>query len=274
LKNISLEVFTQINKKENRMSESTQAGRLFKSAEETGDISPDSLNILLPVAPAVKVSSVDNPHSELIYIAIEPDDSFSIKGANNIQPVIEGHNMVLDALKGSAQKGSILIRTQYLNGFVLNDWAPLDQAKRMDEYNYDPNLGTPLYDNTVLLLANMIAEIQRVKDSGKVARSGTLIVSDAADMSSVRCTAEDVRLVVEDMLAQGMHIISFMGISDGETDFHKVAKSMGIPSEWILTTANDPKSIRRAFKTFSDAMKQASQNAGKFDEVQSKGYQP
>jgi len=36
------------------------------------------------------------------------------------------------------------------------------------------------------------------------------------------------------MLAQECHIVAGMGISDGETDFARVFREMGIPDQWIL----------------------------------------
>ena len=60
---------------------------------------------------------------------------------------------MLDALGGSKQRDDILVHTRYLNGFVLYPYTPVGQAVRMDRSNYDPNQGTPLYDQTVVPLA-------------------------------------------------------------------------------------------------------------------------
>jgi len=52
-----------------------------------------------------------------------------------------------------------------------------------------------------------------------------------------------------------------MGIADGVTDYKKVAKSMGIQEDKIMTPANTPKEIRAAFTLYSQTASQISQQA-------------
>jgi len=169
--------------------------------------------------------------------------------------------MVLDALSQSQQQDSILIHTRYLNGRVLFPYCSLNQAVRMSPQNYDPNLGTPLYDQAVVLLGTVLAKSQAFADNGVPVRSVTLIITDGADQQSSRSSARDVAAIVQDMLKTETHIIAGMGIDDGSTDFRQVFKEMGIRDEWILTPGNSETEIRQAFQVFSQSAVQVSQSA-------------
>lgn len=240
---------------------------LFQNAAEEGVLSPGSLQTLSGVALGQQIQaglgvSVDDVlASEVVLLTVMPDDSGSIRFSGNSQAVRDGHNLVLDALSASAQGAEILAHTRYLGGTVLFPYRPLEQAVRMDTKNYDPNKGTPLYDQSVVLLGSVIAKTQEFSDSGVVARSITLLITDGADEHSVRARAKDVRALVRDMLATETHIVAAMGIDNGSTDFREVFRSMGIEDRWILTPASDPSSIRDAFQVFSRSAIRASQAA-------------
>ncbi len=271
---------------------------LFQTAHEEGDISAASLNVLniadvgaaIQGALGVNVSVVQA--GETMLVTVVPDDSGSIRFVSgNAQAVREGHNGVIAALKGSKQTSNILAQCRYLNGTVLYPFVPLDQAVLMTAQNYNPNLGTPLYDQAVLVLGTVIAKCQEFIDNGQVPRSATLFVTDGKDEHSPvyaggkGTTPDQVRTLVTDLLRQERHIVAAMGISDGYTDFYQVfsgwnqkevlaakAKNelddmepkggMGIWPKWVLTPGNTPSEIRRAFQVFSQSAVRASQAAG------------
>jgi hypothetical protein len=131
----------------------------------------------------------------------------------------------------------------------------------MTSKNYDANQGTPLYDQSVVLLGSVVAKTQEFSENGVVARSVTLIITDGADQHSARAKAKDVAALVKDMARAEAHIVAAMGISDGTTDFHKVFREMGIEDRWILTPGNNPSEIRKAFQVFSQSAVRASQAA-------------
>jgi len=190
-----------------------------------------------------------------------PDDSQSIAGAGNTEAVRDGHNFVIDALGKSKQSGEVLAHTRYLNGDVLFPYTALAHAVKMTPANYDPRHGTPLFDQTVVLLGTVIAKAQQLAQAGIAVRTVTLIITDGGDYGSTRCKASDVAAIVKDMLAQENHIVAAMGINDGTTDFKKVFKSMGIPDRWILTPGNSGTEIRRAFQVFSQSAVRAAAGA-------------
>jgi hypothetical protein len=131
----------------------------------------------------------------------------------------------------------------------------------MTSKNYEASQGTPLYDQSVVLLGSVLAKAQEFTRNGVVARSVTLIITDGADLHSRRSSAKDVAALVGDMTRSEAHIIAAMGISDGTTDFRAVFREMGIEDRWILTPGNNPSEIRKAFQVFSQSAVRASQAA-------------
>ncbi|MDX2097554.1 MAG: hypothetical protein SFW36_07225 [Leptolyngbyaceae cyanobacterium bins.59] len=245
---------------------------LFQSAQDEGLLSMAALQALnvpdigAQIQAGLGIPVDDVLSSEVVLVTMMPDDSGSIRFSGNVQAVRGGHNSVLDALITSQQRDYILAHTRYLNGEVLFPYCPIAQAVRMTPQNYDPNEGTPLYDQTVVLLGTVLAKSQEFSDNGVPVRTVTLLITDGADAHSYRSTAQDVAAIVHDMLRSETHIIAGMGIDDGSTDFRQVFRSMGIRDEWILTPGNSDPEIRKAFQVFSQSAVQASQGAASFSQ--------
>ncbi len=262
------------------MSQQLNVNELFQSAHEDGLLSKQSLQTLTvkdvgaQIQAALGVAVDDVKSSEVVLVTQMPDDSGSIRFVQgNTQAVRDGHNLVLDSLGGSKQKDSILAHTRYLNGYILFPYRSLDEAVRMDTHNYDPNLGTPLYDQTVVLLGTVLAKTQEFAQNGVPVRTVTLIITDGHDEHSVHHTASTVAPIVRDMLMQEMHIVAAMGIDDGgRTDFRKVFQEMGIEDRWILIPGNSPSEIRKAFMVFSQSAVRASQGAASFSKTAMGGF--
>lgn len=260
------------------MSQTADISQLFKDAHDAGDLSQNSLdafNILDPGAQiqnALGVDVDDVTASDVVLVSMMTDDSASMTQGNNQQAAADGHNEVIDALNKSAQKDNLLVHSRLLNGAIISPFSALDQVGRLTPGgNYKCLHGTPLYDQTIALLATVLAKTQEFADNGVPARSVTLITTDGADLHSSAKPAA-VRSVVEDMLRTENHIIAFMGIDDGHTDFRQVARDMGIRDEWILTPANSAKDIREAFALFSQSAVRASQNAASFSKAAMGGF--
>jgi hypothetical protein len=143
----------------------------------------------------------------------------------------------------------------------------------MDSQNYDPDKGTPLYDQTVVLLATVLAKYQEFENNGVACRTVTLILTDGADMHSIKQSPATVKRLVDDLLLTESHIIAAMGIDDeGHTDFRQVFEEMGIRPEWILTPGNTPSEIRKAFQVFSQSAVRASQGGASFSQTSVGGF--
>lgn len=250
------------------MSNPQDIQKLFQNAHQGGRLSQaalqslDVLDLGVQIQAGLGVEVDDVMSSEVVLVTIMPDDSSSIQYAHNAQAVRGGHNAVLDALALCAQKEQILIHNRYLNGQVLYPYCFLKQAVRMTPQNYDPRLGTPLYDQCLVLLGTVLAKAEEFSDNGVPVRTITLLITDGADVGSQRATAADVRAVVQDMLRGENHVIAAMGIDDGgSTDFRRVFREMGIRDEWVLTPGQGEQEIRQAFQLFSQSAIQVSQSA-------------
>ncbi len=262
------------------MSQSTANPKdLFAQAAADGILSPAASQVITVanagtrIKAALGISVDDVKASEVLLVTIMVDDSGSIRmAAGNTEAVREGHNGVLDALGASKQTDSILVCTRLLNGEVICPYAPLSSAVRLDTHNYNPDKGTPLYDETVVLLGTVLAKAQEFVNNGVTVRTATLNITDGSDQHSRKHEAADVAKIVADMLREETHIIAGMGIDDGYTDFRSIFSQMGIRDEWILTPKKTPSEIRKAFAVFSQSAVRASQSAAQFSTVSVGGF--
>jgi hypothetical protein len=252
--------------------------QLFQAAEDEGSLSPAARAALaVPdlgarIQEGLGVTVDDVQASEVVLVTIMPDDSGSIRFSGNAHVVRDGHNLVIDALSASKQRDAILAHNRYLNGQVLYPYCAISQAVKMTEHNYDPDKGTPLFDQTVVLLGTVIAKTQEFSNAGVPARTVTLIITDGADEHSTRAKAKDVKAIVRDMIASENHIVAGMGIDNGSTNFRDVFRSMGIEERWILTPGNDAGEIRKAFLVFSQSAVKASQGGAAFSRAAAGGF--
>jgi len=252
--------------------------KLFDGAKADGELSDAAMAALsIPdlgaqIQAGLGVLPDDVAASEVLLVTMMPDDSGSIRFGGNAQSLREGHNLVLDALGASKSKEGVLVHTRYLNGKVLYPYCGLDGAVRMDSKNFDPNLGTPLYDQAVVLLGTVLAKSRQFAEAGVPARTVTLLLSDGADEGSVQSTAKDVAALVKDMMRAERHIVAALGVDDGGTDFRKVFREMGIEDKWILTPGAGASEIRRAFAVFSQSAVRAGSGAGSFSAASVGGF--
>jgi hypothetical protein len=252
---------------------------LLTTAQNDGILSPQTTSMVNivdigeQIQAGLGVDVNDVTASEVCLVSMMPDDSGSIRFvAGNTEAVRAGHNLVLEALGKSKQKDGILAHCRYLNGDVLYPFGSLDKAIKMDTSNYDPNLGTPLYDQTVVLLTTVLAKALSFEENGVPCRTVTLIITDGHDQGSRHQSAASVRALVRDMLRAENHIIAGMGIDDGSTDFRKVFKDMGLEDQWILTPGNSPSELRKAFNMFSQSAVRASQGGASFSQAAAGGF--
>jgi hypothetical protein len=251
------------------MSVNVSVEDLFQTAYDEGDLSASSLQALTlnadigaQIQAGLGIAPDDVPSSEVVLVTMMPDDSGSIRFAGNAEVVRSGHNLVIESLLASKQKDDVLVHTRYLNGLVLYPYTRLEDAVRMTGQNYDPDQGTPLYDQTVVLLGTVLAKAREFEAAGVPARTITLLITDGADCHSALQTPAAVKAIVSDLLRMETHIVAAMGINDGSTDFRRVFRQMGVPDQWILVPGNTQSEIRKAFRAFSQSAVRVSQTAG------------
>lgn len=249
------------------MSNSVNVNELLQGAVNDGMLSGSSHRTLTMVDlgqqinAALGVSVDDHEATESILVAMEIDDSGSIRMSGNTDAIRQGCNEVVESLRGSKESDSMMIMCRLLNGDVIYPYCLLDDAVALDQGNYNPNQGTPLYDEAVAFLGTIATKCQEAADAGNPFRAICLIVTDGADEHSRRHTAADVKGLVTDLLKTEQIVVAGYGVDNGYTDFHEIFDEMGIPREWQLTTASDPSEIRRAFQLFSKSAIRMSQAA-------------
>jgi len=261
------------------MSSTVNVQKLLASAMAEGLLTPAaSANFQIPDIGAQIQQGLGTPvdgveASEVTLIAFLMDDSGSIHGIpNGPDLVCQGHNQVIDAVSSSKQVEGVLAHCRYLNGAILYAFDKLGKAIRMDDSNYAANGGTPLYDQSAIVLGTMLAKVQEFSDNGVPARGITVIVTDGDDLHSRNFTAAKVAAIVKDMVKSERHIVAAMGIDDGRTNFRQVFKAMGLEDRWILTPGHNPSEIRKAFALVSQSAVRASQSAGSFSRTASGGF--
>ncbi|OGJ56245.1 hypothetical protein A2635_03385 [Candidatus Peribacteria bacterium RIFCSPHIGHO2_01_FULL_51_9] len=260
------------------MSKQQSLEQLLQNAAGEGNVSASTLQAIQVVDLGAQIQqglgiSVDDVMaSETVLVTLMPDDSGSIEAAGNAQLVRDGHNLVLESLTGSKKKDGVLVHTRYLNGRVLFPYCPLDQAVRMDGRNYRPSLGTPLYDQSVVVLSTVLVKAQEFLDGGVPCRTVTFFITDGRDEHSQSQTPRTVKALVDDMLRTENHIIGGMFIDDGVTNGRKIFRDMGIRDQWILTPKNTSSEIRRAFNVVSQSAVRASQGAQSFSQTAAGGF--
>ncbi|MDR0606792.1 MAG: hypothetical protein LBG52_00160 [Candidatus Peribacteria bacterium] len=253
----------------NLLNDAHDEGNLTQGSLDAFNSIPD-LGEVIQAGLGIPVDDVMS--SEVILLNILVDDSGSIRFAGNSQAVRDGHNLLIKALQESKQQDNIEVLNRYLNGTVLYPYTPLVSVPEMTTGNYDPNGGTPLFDETVKLLATVIAKSQDFKNNGIQVRTITLILTDGEDVHSHTSSSADVKKIVSDMLRSEEHIIAAMGFENGNCDFRNIFAEMGIPDQWILTANSNPSEIRKAFQVFSQSAVRASQSAANFSQTSLGGF--
>ena len=108
--------------------------QLLGSAHDQGALSAralaalDAADVGAQIQAGLGVTIDDVAASEVVLVTMMPDYSQSIAHAGNTEAVRDGHNFVIDALRGSRQSGEVLAHTRYLNGEVLCPYVALDHA--------------------------------------------------------------------------------------------------------------------------------------------------
>lgn len=251
---------------------------LFQAAVSDGAISDASMKALkvanygAAIQAKLGITPADVKAAEVVLLNLLLDDSGSIEDAGNTDAVRDGVNGVIDALAGAKKRDDVLVYVELLNKGLLQPYVLLKDAPRLSAGNYRPYGQTPLFAKSMQFLGTVIAKAQEFALNGVSSRTVSLIVTDGGDNASGGTRARDVAAIVRDMLATESHIIFGYGISDGSTDFAGVFAEMGIKKNSILTSANDPKEIRKSFQLFSQSAVRASQNAQTFSKVAGGGF--
>lgn len=252
---------------------------LIQNAHDDGDLTQGSLSALTNIGDIGNVLQQgmgmqvqDLQASEVVIVTFLVDDSQSIRQAHNEQPMRDGINNCIESLIQSKQQDNIIVRVVYLNGNQLTAYTPLTNVPKMDTSNYRADGCTPLYDESVKTLATVIAKTKDFENNGIQVRTITAICTDGQDYGSRVSDADDVSTIVTDMIGTEKHIVAGIGFNNGSTDFNHIFASMGIPSNWVLTSGASAADIRKAFQVFSRSAASASKSAANFAQTNMGGF--
>ena len=233
---------------------------LLTNAAESGDITTKTANLLTNAATLREIKKGDGvstdtyPHSAVRIITILLDDSTSIRDNGNTPHLIDGHNQIIQALRGASKKQQLetIVSCRTLNNGPVYEYKHLADVPKLTTATFAPGGPTPLFDQSIVTVGSVIAKVQEFENAGIAARTWTLIVSDGGDYGSRR-KANDVATVVAELNSE-QHLIMAMGVSDGSTDFNKVFLAMGVKQSNIhVVNGSDPAALRRMFNQASQS---------------------
>ncbi|MBI3182601.1 MAG: VWA domain-containing protein [Myxococcales bacterium] len=239
---------------------------LFAGAVADGVISPATSSMLtghlgkVVIAGAAGVAAEDISASDVTLITVLIDASSSIAERGLEQAVRDGQNALADAFAGAKERDSVLMAlwTFASDMDVLHSYVPVTDAVRLDARNYRGSGTTRLYDTWCDALAANVAYAQRLRDGGTPVRSVVVVITDGEDVGSRR-TAVDAAKISRDLLASEQFILAFVGVGS-DVDFHKVARSMGVPDGCIAVQKDaTPSALRKVFQMVSQSAIRASQ---------------
>ena len=149
------------------------------------------LGLMLPAMPAIQLAgSSELAKPPMMLITGIVDDSGSIRSCDNDDAIRIGHNGQLDSYAGSPHV--VLVKTRYLNGHVLSGYCKPEDAVRMDHRNYNPDKGTPLYQQSRMALEEVEAAAAGFMPQYDVFTM-SYIMTDGANTGPG--SADDVRVV-------------------------------------------------------------------------------
>lgn len=173
------------------------------------------------------------------------------------QNVIDAYNTMLDTLKTSRQAEQMLLSGWTFNTapYLLHGYTPLEFAPPLEKSRYDPDDSTALYDAILHSIVGAVAYGQDLRNQGVRTKITFIVYTDGGDNVS-QSTANQVRQVVQDLLAQEMYTFVLVGFGqDGMAQ--RIAKKVGFTN--ALEANADPASIKQALNIVSRSLIRNSQ---------------
>jgi len=236
------------------------ASELIQSAKTRGTLSARSTDALAqpPIATQVQAALLRSysvaKAGKLLLITLMPDDSGSMLGLKQ-GSVIAGHKELLEDMKRGPEGKRTMLQTRYLNGRTLNPFGPLDVCLPLSIDNYRCVLGTPLFEQALVMLGTVMAKTEELTSLGVQVRTASLLMTDGLSTESTEenksTLSAEVASVIKDMRRVGDHIVAGMGFTLSERDmaYRDVFLKMGIESHHIFPAASREE-ILRAFRVF------------------------
>jgi hypothetical protein len=248
------------------MSDDDEVKGALATAVASGMLSQQSATLItgnlggVVIAGAAGKALEDIVASDVTLITVLIDKSSSIADTGLTQAVRDGQNELVAAFRGAREKDSVLLALWTFDSDldVVHSYLPADDAVLLDKKNYQPQGCTRLYDTWCDALTANVAYAQRLRAGGTPCRSVVVVITDGADVGSKRA-AGDCKRLSADLLATEQFTLAFVGVGK-DTDFKRVAKSMGVPDGCVMIQKDaTPSALRRTFQMVSQSAIRASQ---------------
>jgi hypothetical protein len=148
---------------------------LLTSAAESGDITTTTANLLTNAATLREIKKGDGvstdtyQHSAVRIITILLDDSTSIEQNGNTPHLIDGHNLIIQALRGASKKQQFetIVSCRTLNNGPMYAYKHLADVPKLTTATFTPGGATPLFDQSIVTVGSVIAKVQEFENAGK-----------------------------------------------------------------------------------------------------------
>lgn len=216
---------------------------------------------------------------DALLVAAVIDNSGSISMIpDGPEAVCAGHNLYVDAFKGSKQETGILLGTWLINeDEPIHPFVAAEDAVLLENgVNYHASGITPLYRRTCAVLATLGLKMQvEYAEAGCPCKGILLIVTDGRDEDYYHTgrafTAQHCKSMIED-LGESL-IVQFMFIAGNDAiDPKQVALEMGVQPQFIMTPSASAHDIRESFDLASKSAQAASKSADSFSQQAAKGF--
>jgi hypothetical protein len=180
--------------------------------------------------------------------------------------VIRGHKESLSAIRGSMvckQKALFLMQhlfnheSKLLNSLTLVDKSANDSIVALDKNNYRPHSTTALFDTLYEAINLLCLEVNSLKmTKGRKPEIIISVMTDGIDNQSSSHTIEDIKKLMEflkkENVIKSSVLIGWTNPKDLNIKYLTDLQSKLGFEEAIAINQSDPKSVRKAFKLFSE----------------------
>lgn len=160
-------------------------------------------------------------------------------------------NTQVDAILASEAKGKVLVSTITFdsNSQLVQSFAKLENATRLDTVNYNPVTGmTAFYQAMLDALTATVAYVQSLRRSGGHPKVEVFAISDGIDNDSPLGAAAKLRDVIADLKNQEIYHFTFVAFGAHAST---VAAQLDVP---VLSAAATEHEIRDQFQTESQSV--------------------
>lgn len=237
---------------------------LYEKLRKSGHISENTYNRNMNDEKFLNIKIEDKKLLRTpVYTSLLIDVSGSMR--NHTNEVITGHKEALSAIRGSMickQRALFLMQhlfnheSQLLNPLTKVDKQANDSIVVLDNYNYKPHSTTALFDTLFEAINLICLEVNSLKvTKGRKPEIIIGVMTDGIDNESKSHNPGDIQKLMEHLKQENVIkssvLIGWINPKDLSVKYLKDLQNKLGFEEAIALNQSDPKSIRKAFKLFS-----------------------